>query len=179
MNVGTSAYLHGILQPYSAAVKTMDTVTQPITHCFPGILRKLTAELTDSYIGTEVSKPNLPAQMALCMPYLRSPAINKPELADALTEKGTYAAKKLVVRLNFRMGPYLPTLRSFELLDLSVQNSDVLPIVESTWAAMESMVIRSNPGFERFGFEPIDFPLLKTQMKAWRKKAAKLDGPEK
>jgi hypothetical protein len=130
-------------------------------------------------IGTEVSKPNLPAQMALFMPYLRGPAINKSELADALTEKGTYATKKLVARLNFRMGPYLPTLRTFELLDLSVQNSDVLPIVESTWAAMESMVIRSNPGFERFGFEPIDFPLLKTQMKAWRKKAAKLDGPEK
>ena len=62
MNVGTSAYWHGILQPYSAAVKTMETVTQPITHCFAGILRKLTAELTDSYIGTEVSKPNLPAQ---------------------------------------------------------------------------------------------------------------------
>ena len=60
-----------------------------------------------------------------------------------------------------------------------MQNSDVLPIVESTWATMESMVIRSNPGFEHFGFEPIDFPLLKTQMNAWRKKAGKLDRPEK
>ena len=60
-----------------------------------------------------------------------------------------------------------------------MQNSDVLPIVESTWATMESMVIRSNPGFEQFGFEPIDFPLSKTQMNAWRKKAGKLDGPEK
>ena len=60
-----------------------------------------------------------------------------------------------------------------------MQNSDVLPIVESTWATMESMVIRSNPGFEQFRFEPIDFPLLKTQMNAWRKKAGKLDGPEK
>ena len=129
-------------------------------------------------LKVQTSKSDSPAQMALFMSYLRGPAINKPQLPDALNEKGTYAAKKLVVRLNFRMGPYLPTLRSFELLDLSVQNSDVLPIVESTWAAMESMVIRSNPGFERFGFEPINFPVLKTQMNAWRKKAGKLDGPE-
>ena len=146
------------------------------------VLRKLTDELTDSYIGVEGSDLLIRFACAdgLVHAVPTGPSDKQTSIGRCAKREGhiIYAAKKLVVRLNFRMGPYLPTLRSFELLDLSVQNSDVLPIVESTWAAMESMVIRSNPGFERFGFEPINFPVLKTQMNAWRKKAGKLDGPE-
>ena len=38
-NMGTTAYLQGITDQFSSAVSCMQTVTQPITHCFPGARR--------------------------------------------------------------------------------------------------------------------------------------------
>lgn len=78
-------------------------------------------------------------------------------------------------RLEYRMAPYLPTLRSFELLDQSVPHSEVWPILESTWDAMESMVDRCNPAFLKLGLPTIEFRTLKKQLKEWRRKAAVME----
>ena len=78
-------------------------------------------------------------------------------------------------RLEYRMAPYLPTLRSFELLDQSVPHSEVWPILESAWDAMESLVDRCNPAFSKLGLPTIEFRTLKKQIKEWRRKAAVIE----
>lgn len=169
LNLGRTAFMAAILGDYKVAVTQIQVVSQPISHRASGIIENCVRELKKHFIGDGAAEPVHPGVLKEFLAMTR--AEDKGDLADAIAKDSKVAAKVLIERLEYRTTPYMPTLRAFELLDLSAY---VQAVTEETWEAADEMAERCG---EAVG--GIDRVKLKQQLQDWRQHAATLGIGEK
>ena len=81
VNLGTNAYIAGLLAMYKVPVTCLQTIKQPVSHRAAGLLRNLFHGLKRDFIGTPQVPPQLPKVFAEYIELLEDGgAANQPQL---------------------------------------------------------------------------------------------------
>ena len=117
VNLGTNAYIAGLLAMYKVPVTCLQTIKQPVSHRAAGLLRNLFHGLKRDFIGTPQVPPQLPKVFAEYIELLEDGgAANQPQLAKRLKANSKRAAEIMTKEMTERLEAYMPTLLALEVI---------------------------------------------------------------